>query len=246
MDGIFQDQSAQHTLYFLIGSLLTFKVDGLFVGSSTTAYGFTLSGTDIIPGNQQSFGSSITGPFTFAVLLTGELQIFYSVTFIVLRSGSFTDSLTWLGGIVPTADFCSLIGGCGLYISSQCVLSTESLNGELNINFFQITVASGATFQLGSSSLAINFRFFYVFEFNINGILQFLPSSGGNIFLPYGCIFNFFATAQFMSSVSINIQTYTGTIDSASLMTAISTAFQGPYFIIISISGEITQTDTGK
>jgi len=85
----------------------------------------------------------------------------------VFVSGSFTDRATWLGGIVPTADLCSEVGGCGLYIAPQCVLSTESLNGELNIYFFQITVAFGATFQLGSSSVATNFQFFYSFSFNI-------------------------------------------------------------------------------
>jgi len=243
--GSLQDQTAEHTLYFLAGSLFTFYSGSSFTGSATVIYTYSLVEGSITIGESYSFGSSISGPFTFGILLTGEIQIFYSITFIVFVSGSFTDRATWLGGIVPTAALCSEVGGCGLYIAPQCVLSTESLNGKLNIYFFQITVAFGATFQLGSSSVATNFQFFYSFSFNINGTLEFLPTSGGSIYLPFGSIFNFFLTAQFSSSATVSLRTYSESIEIYILLINLDVSFQGPYFVIISVDGEITETSEG-
>jgi len=244
--GSFEDQTSQHTIYVLAGSLFTFYSGSSFIGSQTIVYTYTFVSGTITVGESYTFGSSISGPFTFGILLTGEIQIFYSITFIVLQSGSFTDSLTWLGGIVPTADFCSKVDGCGLYISPQCVLSTESLNGELNIYFFQITIAFGATFQLGSTSVSTDFRFFYTFSFNISGTLQFLPESGGSIYLPFGSSFYFLFEAQFISSITIDLRTYGESIDIYIFILSLDSLFQGPYFILISLDGDITQTSEGN
>jgi len=244
--GTLEDQTTEHKLYFLSGSLCTFFGSAKFTGSSTIVYQYTsLPASDSL-GASFAFGSSLTGPFTFAILISGEIQTFESVTCIAGTSGSFTEVSTWIGGIVPTVDFCASVGGCGLYIPSGCSLSTASLNGELKINFRKITVSSGGTFELGTSGLSIGFRFLFIFRFDIIGTLSFSASSG-NIFLPFGCAFNFFSGAKFQSSFTLQIRIFSLSVGGeGSLLTSIDSAFTGPFTVSISETGEITETSDGR
>ncbi len=238
--GTFQDQTTAHQLFFLAGSLCTFYPGASFIGSSTVVYTYqSLPATGSLGANYK-FGSSFSGPFTFGILLDGSIQTFAKVTFIAAISGSFTETNTWLGGIVPNESICSLVGGCGLYISSGCVLSTASLNGQLNINFNLITISSGGTFELGAADCLCGFRFQFEFRFDIYGILKYLPLNTDGIFLPIGSAFNFYAGASFASSSSITLTTYdtaTNVIVGAGI--SISSSFSGPYFALISENGDI-------
>jgi len=220
--------------------LCTFYTKASFVGSATVIYQFTALPVIDNLGTRFTLGASFTGAFTFGILFSGEIQYFNSVTFIVGISGSFSVDTTWLGDIAPTADICDLVGGCGLYIPSGCVLSTPSLSGELNINFIVITIATGGTFELGTIDWEFGFRFKFAFIFNIYGTLSFLPSIGGSIYLPFGCTFNFFVGAKFFSLVDITIRIYDVLIGGeGTLLIIISASFTGPYSVTITLDGQV-------
>lgn len=95
---------------------------------------------------------------------------------------------------------------CGLYIPSGCVLSTTNLNGQLNINFNLITIASGASFHLGALGLSGGFRFGFPFGFNVYGMLRYMPADNIGFFLPGGSEFNFYSGATFFSVLSVSVQ----------------------------------------
>ena len=239
--GTFEDQTTTHVLYFFLGSLCTFYSKASFVGSGTVIFAFTALPATANLGVSFTLGGSFTGPYTFGILLSGEIQYFESVTYILRLSGSFTDDLTWLGGIAPTKDLCDLVGGCGLYIPTGYTLLTASLNGRLDINFVFITVATGGTFELGALDWTGGFRFMYELTFNIYGILNFLSTSGGSIYLPFGCAFNLFAGAKFESTVDISLMTFNlalGDVEGILILT-LSTSFVGPYYISISTDGTV-------
>ena len=149
--GTLTDQTSGHKWYFLGGSLCTFYSSASFVGVGTIFWTYTTLPASGSQGVSYTVGSTLQGPFTFGVLFDGTIQTFAKVTFIVGITGDFSASGTWLGGVIPTGSFCNEVGGCKLYISSGCTLSTASLNGQCDINFIDITVATGATFELGSA-----------------------------------------------------------------------------------------------
>jgi len=246
--GSLQDQTSQHQWNLLAGSTCTFYSGSSFTGSNTMIYVYTVGESGIVFGASVSFGSSFSGPFTFAIILTGEIQTFTKVTFIAGVSGGFNAGGTWLGGIVPTADFCASIGGCGLYISSGCDLDTSELGGELNINFNAISIASGGTFSLGSTGSSTGFRFLFNCQFNIFGILNFVSSAGG-LYLPFGSAFNLFGGAQISSSIEVEFRIYDGTVSGMSSSTiahSFSSSFTGSFYGLVSIDGSFVQTPEGR
>ena len=247
-NGIFQDLTANHRLIFFAGSLCTFYPQASFVGSGTVIVQFTALPASANLGASFTLGDSFTGGYTFGILLSGEIQHFNSIAFIARISGSFTDDATWLGGLAPTVDFCNSVGGCGLYIPSGCSLLTASLNGQLNINFAWITIASGGTFSLGALDWTGGFRFMFGFIFNIYGTLNFLSATGGSIYLPFGCGFNFYADASFLSSVSINLMTYDVSLGAVEgkLVTSLLSDFSDSYFVTISTNGSIETSESRK
>ena len=240
-NGIFQDLTTNHRLFFFAGSLCTFYPQAAFVGSGTVIYQFTALPANANLGASFTLGDSFTGGYTFGILLSGEIQHFDSVTFIVGISGSFSLGATWLGGLAPSVDFCNLVGGCGLYIPSGCSLLTASLNGQLNINFAWITIASGGIFSLGALDWTGGFRFMFGFIFNIYGTLSFLPTSGGSIYLPFGCGFNFYAVASFLSSIGIDLKGFDASLGNVegTFITSLSALFSAPYYVAVSTVGAI-------
>ena len=244
--GSLQDQTSQHQWNLLAGSTCTFYSGSSFTGSNTMIYVYTVGESGIVFGASVSFGSSFSGPFTFAIILTGEIQTFTKVTFIAGVSGGFNAGGTWLGGIVPTADFCASIGGCGLYISSGCDLDTSELGGELNINFNAISIASGGTFSLGSTGSSTGFRFLFNCQFNIFGILNFVSSAGG-LYLPFGSAFNLFGGAQISSSIAVEVRTYDVKIGGVgTIVSSFTSSFSGTFYVSVSVEGVAVESSEGK
>ena len=244
--GSLQDQTSQHQWNLLAGSTCTFYSGSSFTGSNTMIYVYTVGESGNIQGASFSFGSSLSGPFTFAIILTGEIQTFTKVTFIAGVSGGFGTKGTWLGGIVPTADFCASIGGCGLYISSGCNLDTSELGGELNINFNAISIASGGTFSLGSTGSSTGFRFLFNCQFNIFGILNFVSSAGG-LYLPFGSAFNLFGGAQISSSIVVEVRTYDVKIGGVgTIVSSFTSSFSGTFYVSVSVEGVAVESSEGK
>ncbi|CAF3122806.1 unnamed protein product, partial [Rotaria sp. Silwood2] len=69
-----------------------------------------------------------------------------------------------LRGFARSADTRS--GGCGIEVISGVTLSTAGLNGALNFDITSITVATGATFQLGTPGASTGFKFSSAVAFN--------------------------------------------------------------------------------
>ncbi len=245
--GTLSDQTTVHEFYFLAGSLCTFYSGATFIGSETQFFQYTSLPASGSLGARFKIGSSVSGTFSFFILLDGSIQTFTQVTFVVVITGSFTATNTWLGGIVPTNTICASLGGCGLYISSGLALSTSTLSGELDINFNVIIVASNATFELGSVGVSGSFRFRYACRFEIHGTLKYVPVNFIGIFFTVNTAFNFYAGAAFSTVLTITLHIYNpvtnGTLGSG---ISVSSNFVGPYYASISETGVIVTSTNRK
>ena len=241
------DQTNNHQLYVLADSLFTFFAGASFIGLNTQVFTYTSQPATGSLGVSFSFGSSLSGPFTFGILSDGSMRTFTSVMCIVRRTGSYSARNSWLGGIVPTTDFCARVNGCGLYIPTSFTLSTASLNGVFSIRFNVITITSGSTFQLGAPGLTTGFRFSFSVELICYGILEDVTGGTGGIYLTTTSSFNFFVGARFSSLVATFLYIY----DPATGLTVgegfqLSVNFEGPFSIVISSTGTISITTGGS
>ena len=245
--GSFMDQSDANLIYCRPDTVFTFLIGASFTGFDTTIVIYT--GISIGEGIGENFilGSSVQGAFTFAIFIDGTVRTFDSVMCATRQTGSFTDGATWLGGIAPTINFCALAGGCDLFIPSGFTLSTGSLGGVLLIRFNVFIISSGGRFQLGTSGSTSGFRFSFRLILRVYGTLEDVTGGTGGILLPIGSSFNFYTGARFVSIVATFLRIYdpsTGLFVGEPFVLSIS--FSGPFFIIISITGEITTTTTGE
>ena len=244
--GSFIDQTDNNRIYCRPDSIFTFLTGGSFTGIATVVaiYRGALPSDGV--GETFALGSSLTGPYTFAVPVDGSIQTYSSIMCLVRASGSFSSGLTWLGGVAPTFGFCDFVGGCDLTIPTGFTLSTASLNGQLNIPFNSITVSLGSFFQLGSPDLEGGFLFRFGFIFSIFGSLEYSSANAAGIFIPFGSQFNFFAGASFSSSFSIPVSIFnpvTNTITGSSL--SLTDGYSSPIFIDVSDTG-VTLVNTNR
>ena len=198
-------------------------------------------------GASVSLGSRVTGPFTAGISVDGTARRFRSVMCLARRSGSFRTPSTWLGGVAPTVDFCSGAGGCDLFLPDGFTLSTESLNGQLDIQFNVINIAAGGTFQLGTAGSSAGFRFKFKATLNIYGVLADVTGSTGGILLPFGSNFNLFASARFTSGVATTLRVFdpaTGSPVGSGL--SLSAALSIPFFAAVSSTGEVETSTASK
>ncbi|CAF4910066.1 unnamed protein product, partial [Rotaria magnacalcarata] len=237
------------------GQLLdkTTKKVFMFPSSSIIAIlsggGFAAAGTalTIVKGGVAGASFTVTsasGPFTCGMLPDGSIQTYNSVTAIAIQSGGFTATGTFLGGFAPSADICS--GGCGIQVISGVTLSTADLNGVLNFQIISITVASGATFALGTPGASTGFKFTSAVKLSISGHMSFV-GSGGNIMLPPGSNFNIAAGGDFSSTISVSIEIFdllTG-LAIGPLQTLGTLISGGTFTLSVSASGSVTIGGTG-
>ena len=245
--GTLQDSTADNQLYFLAGSLLIVGTGGSFVGSSSEALVYTSLPSSESVTDSYSLGSEISNSFTFTILSTGVIRVFKRVMYIVVNSGAFNDSSTWLGGVVPTNDACGETTECGIYIPSYTALLTTDLNGLFNINITVITVEEAGTFSLGSLISSTGFRFQYPVYLNIYGVLNYLPLNAYGIYLPLGSAFNFYSSASFATTKTISLRSFdpsTGITSSGTV--SIGASFTGPYYATIAQNGTFITSSVGK
>ena len=215
--GKLQDQTDTNRIYIRKDSILTFLPGSSFSGTNTKLYTFGGSISEATSSStaSASFGSTIKVPFTLTVSPDGTTRRFRSVMCLARQSGGFRDSATWLGGVAPTLDFCASAGGCDIYIPPGITLSTDSLDGELDIQFNQITVSSGAIFQLGKAGLTKGFRFKLATTLQIFGTLQDVTGGTGGILVPVKSSLNVFFGARFTSSLSTFLRVFDSTTGSS-------------------------------
>lgn len=239
--GVFADQTDTHIIFCRRDSVLTFLPGASFIGSNTQITAYTIFFLFPVNGLSYTLGSSIAGPFTLGILLDGTLKNFNSVMCIVRQSGSWSNDVTWLGGIAPTVDFCGSAGGCDLFIPTGLTVSTASLNGVLDILFNEMTVSLGSSLRLGTPNSNTGFRFSFAVKLNVYGWVSDVTDGTGGILFPGGSYFSFFPGGYFTSLFATFIQIYdTNSGQAVGEAFSLLTIFFGPYFIQIPTTGSIT------
>ncbi|CAM4850655.1 unnamed protein product, partial [Rotaria magnacalcarata] len=228
------DQTSSNVFLFPSNSIIAVLSGGGF-GAKGTALKIVQGG---VAGASFTL-TSATGPFTCGMLPDGSIETYDSVTAIAINSGDFTAAGTFLGGFAPSADICS--GGCGIEVISGVTLSTAGLNGALNFDITSITVATGATFQLGTPGASTGFKFSSAVTLSISGHMSFV-GSGGYIRLPPGSDFNITAGGAFSSAISVSIEIFdllTG-LAIGPLQTLGTLISGGTFTLSVSASGSVT------
>ncbi|CAF1502938.1 unnamed protein product, partial [Rotaria sordida] len=232
------DQTSSNVFLFPSNSIIAVLSGGGF-GAKGTALKIVQGG---VAGASFTL-TSATGPFTCGMLPDGSIETYDSVTAIAINSGDFTAAGTFLGGFAPSADICS--GGCGIEVISGVTLSTAGLNGALNFDITSITVATGATFQLGTPGASTGFKFSSAVTLSISGHMSFV-GSGGYIRLPPGSDFNITAGGAFSSAISVSIEIFdllTG-LAIGPLQTLGTLISGGTFTLSVSASGSATTAGT--
>ncbi|CAF3296903.1 unnamed protein product [Rotaria socialis] len=232
--GILLDQTTKKVIRFPFNSIIAILSGGGFGAIGTVL--------QIFQGGvvRASFTvTSASGPFTCGMLADGSIQTYNSVTAIAVMSGDFTAAGTFLGGFAPSADICS--GGCGIQVIGGVTLSTAGLHGVLNFEITSITVAIGATFQLGTPGATTGFKFQFSIKLSILGDMSFV-GSGGYIMLPPGSEFDIADGGEFSSSISVSIEIFDPLTGFAiGPLQALGTLISGGTFTLtISASGSVT------
>ena len=245
--GSLTDKTDNNRLYVRADSVFTFLSGASFTGSNTQVFTFTGATPGSGAGTSITFGSSITGPFTFGASVDGTTRRFNSVMCLSRQSGGFRTGSTWLGGVAPTVDFCGSAKGCDLFLPGGFTLSTDDLNGELDIQFNTIEIAAEATFALGSAGSSAGFRFKFKATLNANGTIEDTTGGTGGILIPFGSNFNLFGGAKFVSSVSTFLRVFDPTTgatvgDGLSLSGSLSI----PFFVGVSSTGQVSTSSTSK
>ena len=241
-----KDQTDNHQIYCLAGSAFTFKAGGSFTGSSTKVSVYKSVPASGSLGASFSFGSSLSGPFTFGVLLDGSIKTFGRVAFIADQTGSFSDDSTWLGGAAPTSDVCSS-EDCELFTAPGVSLSTEKLGGSLSIKFSVITISASATLKLGALGLSAGFRFRSRVLISCFGTLQDVTGSAGGIFLTAGSNLNIESGGKFTNDVPTFLYVFNPDTDATiGSGLALSVSVSGPYFASVSLAGDISISTSSK
>ena len=240
-DGSIEDATAKNQIFSPEDTLMNIYPGGRFIGQNTTVITYNptraISRTD----RELVIGSSFSGPFTCGILPGDRVQSFNQITLMARNSGEFLSALTWLGGIIPSASFCSLAGGCGLSISSGYSITTVSLNGELNMLFTNILISGQGRLVLNSPEFPPGFRFRFPLTLSCIGALQYDGAAGGSIFIPPGTDFNFFPGAQFTSSSTVSLTIFDPLTDTIiSVSTTLSVSFVGPYYVSVSVTATVS------
>lgn len=245
--GSLRDQTDNNRLYTRADSVLTFLPGASFTGKSTQLLTFTgaVGGQGV--GATVTLGSTVSGPFTASISVDGTARRFRSVMCLARRSGRFRTPSTWLGGVAPTVDFCGSAGGCDLFVPGGFSLTTESLNGELDIQFNVIEVAAGGSLKLGTTGSSTGFRFKFKTTLNVYGSLEDVTSGAGGISITSGSGLNMFFGARFVSSGSVSLRIFNPTTGAiVGTGPSLSSATTGPLFVGVESDGEATTSTTGK
>ena len=236
------------SLSFPVGSAVMFAPNAVCLAASTSIYSYatTIDTSALVSG--VSLSSSLVSPFTVFIDDVGSAGTFTSFTIVLEQTGTFTDSDIWPGSYVPTNDYCSIPGGCNLYIRSGMTLLTDSIsNLLLNVSFATITIDTGATLQIGIPGAAAHFGFLYPVNIDCYGTVEFVSSTGFGIFLPLLSSLNFFNGAFFSDSVDTALYSYDPTVSYTAISsTPLSASIAGPQFFQIDASGVITSGTTRK
>ena len=245
--GSLQDLTSQNTINLPAYSLITLHPSGTVVGSGTKVQtGATSARLFQTPTNTTTLAR--LGPFTCGVLPERQLSD-TKVTFIAVRSGSFTSGSVYLGGFAPNKTLCALVGGCGINIIRNVVLTTTDLGGQLDMKIDELGVEESAVLDLGTPGQPNGFTFLYPIELDIYGTLSYLAGAGPINILPNSAV-NRFPNGIFNSSEpSAFFKIYNSSNPSASNSNIPFTSLQsgpGPIYFNVGPDGALTNNTNGK
>jgi hypothetical protein len=245
--GTLDDKTIRNQIHAPAGTLIIVHPEATFIGTGTVLTAVTLSNGNFELGAQLTLGSTFKGPFTCGILPGNKIRSFKKVTYIVTSSGGFTAGSTFLGNIAPLPSICALVGSCLLSITESYILSTDDLDGVLNINFDEIIIEKGATLRLGTRGSKRGFKFRFPTVLNCFGTLQDVTGETGGIFVTGGSNLNFFTSATFFSTVATFLRVYDRVTDAnIGEGLSLSVSFTGPYYISVSVSGAISTSSSSN
>jgi hypothetical protein len=245
--GSLKDSTAKKRIYCLAGSLFTFLDKATFTGSESEVFVYKTLPASSSVGESFKLGSSLSGPFTAGVSLGGTVRKFPSVMCIVADSGSFTKDSSWLGGIAPSVSFCSDVGSCGLFIPPGLSLDTDSLNGQLDIDFNLVTVSLGASFKLGSPKSTRGFRFRKALKLVIYGEIDYKADVSAGIFIPFKSQFNCYPGSSITAESSITLKIVNPLNDeTVGPGVPLAVGISGAFFVDVSETGSPSISTVGR
>jgi hypothetical protein len=242
--GILEDQTTSKVIEFQPMSLVT-----LHPNASSPALATVLQtvgrGSRVISQNDTT-ALPRSGPFTCGILPGRQLSDAI-VTFIAIQSGNFTMGSVYLGGVAPTRDFCALVRGCGIGVTSGVTLSTADLNGNLSMKIDTILIESNATLSLGTPNQPNAFRFEHSIRIDVKGVLA-LVSTTGNISIPTSSALNFFDGGRIHSITTMtSVQVFNPTTGAnIGVPTVVNSSLTGQLYYTFQNDGTVENNTQGK
>lgn len=231
----------------VVDSIFIFFRRAKFDGIETQLYAYKTSVDTAVLIKNFTFSKAVRGPMTLDFLSNFTINTYSQVTFILREGGSFSNATSWPGFFPPSATFCKVASGCNLLIPSNYTLTTEALDGLLNIIFDRITITKDSVLQLGTPDSETGFRFQYSIRLDCYGTLQDVSGKSGGMSLPPGSSVNFFPDSSFISDVATSLNVV-HRIQIDQILDSINwdTEFQGPVFYDIANSGKIVTSSSCK
>ena len=99
--GTIRDETVHHKIFFDINSSLMIHEGGSFVGSNTVIYSRSTSSVS----SNYTIISTLSGPFTCAIVTTGKVEVFSSDhVYCRCNQVNILQETTWINNLVPTIE----------------------------------------------------------------------------------------------------------------------------------------------
>ena len=244
--GVLQDATGLKQLFSPEGTLFTVYPGGTFDANGSTLTTYTQTRAERIVDTRLTIQTSFRTGYTCGILPGGVIQQFFRVTYMVSGSDDINVGSIFLGRRPPTQSVCAVVGGCGLSVSLNFVLSTVSLGGRINTNFVVIDITVSATMQLGSPELTTDIWFMFPVIINIRGLLEVLTNSASCIYLPFNSVINIFPGGRFRSTAPTSLCVYNSATGlPTGVRLPLTTAVDGPFYVTIIDTGDINTSFIG-
>jgi hypothetical protein len=236
--GTFQDLTTSKTIGTATNSQIINNGGNTIVGSTMVT---TATGTSTL--GKRAIGDTFVVLVTSITITVVEIfRVFPIITPYCGFSGSILSPLSYFGGYVPTTVVCNT-NGCGLFVPFGIILNTVDLGGRSRMRFDLITIAAGATFQMGTPG-ASGFVFGFPPRIDVSGTFAVVMSSG-QIQAFGGIAFNLFGGAVFVASFVVQFATLSASGVVLGFL-SISPGATGPLFSVVGADGSTSNPSCKK